>query len=86
MAKISRRIEVKTLMKVLRYSMDHGAQKKTNMATNCKMSYSRLIPLLNIMYRLDLMETLTDKSDRIAITEFGKEVLLDLEKNFTQPK
>jgi len=86
MAKISRRIEIKTMMKVLRYSQDHGAQKKTNMATNCKMSYSRFIPLLRVMFMLEVMQTLDDATDKIIITEFGKTVLADLEKNFTQPK
>jgi len=84
--KISRRVEIKTLIKVLRYLLDNGAQKKTNLATNCKMSYSRFIPLLRIMFTLDVAEMLNDSSDKIVITEFGKTVLSDLEKNYKPVK
>ena len=77
---ISRRIELRTLKKILEFSLIHGPQKKTNMATNCKMSYSRFIPLLNIMDILGLLEII---ESFIVITESGKSVLDKLQNNIT---
>lgn len=78
---ISRRIELRTLKKILEFSSVHGPQKKTNMATNCKMSYSRFIPLLNIMGILGLLEVIESPASFIVITDFGKIVLEKLENN-----
>lgn len=79
--KISRRIEVRTLKKILEFSSMHGPQKKTNMATNCKMSYSRFIPLLNVMGILGLLEIIESTGNYIVITDFGKNVLEQLQNN-----
>ena len=65
---ISRRIELRTLKKILEFSLIHGPQKKTNMATNCKMSYSRFIPVLNIMEMLELVEIIESTGNYIVIT------------------
>ena len=77
--KISKRIEINTLIKILDFSNTHGPQKKTNMATNCKMSYTRFIPILNIMVLLMLLEISGPFSD-IVITECGKKLLEILQK------
>lgn len=79
--KISRRIELRTLKKILEFSSMHGPQKKTNMATNCKMSYSRFIPLLNIMEILGLLDVVKSTGNYIVITDIGKIVLEKLQKN-----
>ena len=78
--RISRRIEVRTLRKILEFASLHGPQKKTNMATNCKMSYSRFIPLLNVMALLGLLEIVESTGNYIVITELGKIVLERLQK------
>ena len=79
--KISRRIELRTLKKILEFSLTNGPQKKTNMATNCKMSYSRFIPLLNIMEILGLLDVVKSTGNYIVITDIGKIVLEKLQKN-----
>jgi len=76
--KFSKRMEMKTFMKILSFSYEHGPQKKTNMATNCKMSYTRFIPILNLMILFDLLE-MQSTSDKIMITEYGKTVLEKLQ-------
>ena len=76
--KLSRRVEMKTFMKILLFSYDNGPEKKTNMATNCKMSYTRFIPILNLMMLFECLEIKKD-SDKISITEFGKKILLKLQ-------
>lgn len=79
--KISRRIELRTLKKILEFSLTNGPQKKTNMATNCKMSYSRFIPLLNIMEMFGLVEIVKSTGNYIVITDNGKIVLEKLQNN-----
>ena len=78
--KISKRIEINTLIKILDFSNTHGPQKKTNMATNCKMSYTRFIPILNIMALLMLLEITPGPVSEIIITEWGKKILDILQK------
>lgn len=76
--KLSRRVEMKTFMKILLFSYDKGPEKKTNMATNCKMSYTRFIPILNLMMLFECLE-IKDDTDKISITEFGKVILMKLQ-------
>jgi predicted transcriptional regulator len=78
---ISRRIEMQTLKKILEFSLTNGPIKKTNMATRCKMSYSRFIPLLNIMDILGLLDVIKETGNYIVITDFGKTVLDKLQNN-----
>jgi len=78
--KISRRIEMRTFTKVLEFASANGPQKKTNMATNCKMSYTRFIPLLNLMMLFGFLE-LDPALEVITITQLGKEVLERLTLN-----
>lgn len=79
--KISKRIEISTLIKILEFSNTNGPQKKTNMATNCKMSYTRFIPILNIMVLLMLLEIKDAPFCEIVITECGKKLLERLRKH-----
>ena len=65
---------MKTFMKILSFSFEAGPQKKTNMATRCKMSYTRFIPILNLMLVFNFLEQ-EDASKKITITEDGKKVL-----------
>jgi len=81
---ISRRIEMRTLKKILEFSLINGPIKKTNMATNCKMSYSRFIPLLNVMDMLGLLEVIESTGNFIVITDWGKNVLNKLENNIIE--
>ena len=76
--KIPSRIEVKTLKKILDYSNTNGPQRKTNIATHCKMNYTRFIPYLNVMIMLNLLENF---DNNVRITEFGKWILNEIEKN-----
>ncbi len=78
-SKIPYRIEVKTLKKILNYSNANGPQRKTNMATHCKMSYTRFIPYLNIMIILNLLELYNNNGVFVRITELGRWVLDQLE-------
>ena len=79
--KLSRRIEMRTLKKILEFSLSHGPQKKTNMATSCKMSYSRFIPVLNVMILLGLLEMCKTPTTIIVITQSGKNILDQLQNN-----
>ncbi len=81
---ISRRIEMRTLVKILEFSLTNGPIKKTNMATNCKMSYSRFIPVLNMMGILGLIEIIENTGNYIVITDFGKKVLDKLQNNIIE--
>ncbi len=72
---------MRTLKKILEFGVAHGPQKKTNMATNCKMSYSRFIPILNIMDILGLLEVVKTTGNYIVITDSGKKVLDKLQNN-----
>ena len=78
---VSRHIEIRTLKKILEFGATHGPQKKTNMATKCKMSYSRFIPILNIMDILGLLEVVKTTGNYIVITDSGKKVLDKLQNN-----
>ena len=69
---------MKTFLKLLSYSYEHGPEKKTNMATNCKMSYTRFIPILNIMMLFEFLE-IKENTDKISITQFGKNILVKLQ-------
>jgi len=77
--KVPARIEVKTLKKILNYSIRNGSQRKTNMATHCKMSYTRFIPYLNIMVIMNLLEIFEDDGYFVRITELGSLVINELE-------
>ena len=66
---------MKTLYKLLSYSYENGPQKKTNMATNCKMSYTRFIPILNQMMLFEFLVIENTPSGRVKITEIGKKIL-----------
>ena len=66
---------MKTFYKLLLYSYENGPQKKTNMATNCKMSYTRYIPILLQMVLFDFLEIENTPSGKVKITEAGKIVL-----------
>ena len=66
---------MKTFYKLLLYSYDNGPQKKTNMATNCKMSYTRFVPILHQMVLFGFLEIENTPSGRVKITELGKKVL-----------
>lgn len=73
--KVPNRIEVKTVKKILDYSNKIGAQRKTNMATHCKMSYTRFIPYLNILIIMNLLEIIENKGFFVIITELGRCVI-----------
>lgn len=77
--KIASRIEVNTLKKILNYSIKNGPQRKTNMATHCKMSYTRFIPYLNIMVILNLLEIVDNNGYFVIITELGRWVIDQLD-------
>ncbi len=79
--KISKRIEMRTLKKILKYSQDNGPQKKTNLATYTGMSYSRFILLLNMSIMMNFVVMLEEPSLLVAITEPGKVFLEKLLKN-----
>ena len=66
---------MKTFYKLLFYSYENGPQKKTNMATNCKMSYTRFVPILNQMILFNFLVIENTPSGRVKITQEGKEVL-----------
>ena len=72
---------MRTLKKILEFSLINGPIKKTNMATNCKMSYSRFIPILNVMGIFGLLEIIPSAGNFIVITEVGKSVLDKLQNN-----
>lgn len=78
--KYCRRVEMKTCLRVLSNSLKYGAQRKTNMATNCKMSYTRFIPFLNTMELFGLLLVLDDPVKLVTITEMGKSVLEVLQR------
>lgn len=69
------RLEMRTLVKVLSYALKYGAQRKTNIATNCKMSYTRFMPFLNTMVLFGLLQIIDDPSRLVSITDVGKSVL-----------
>ncbi len=77
--KIPSRIEVKTLKKILDHSYKKGPQRKTNMATNCKMSYTRFVPYLNIMVIMNLLEIVDSNGYFVIITELGRWVIDQLD-------
>lgn len=77
--KVPDRIEVKTLKKILDYSITNGPQRKTNMATHCKMSYTRFIPYLNMMIILNLLEIFDNNGFFVKITELGRWVIDQLD-------
>lgn len=77
--KVPARIEVKTLKKILEYSITNGPQRKTNMATNCKMSYTRFVPYLNILVIMNLLEIFENNGYFVKITELGRCVIDELE-------
>jgi len=77
--KVPDRIEIKTLKKILDYSYKKGPQRKTNMATNCKMSYTRFVPYLNIMVIMNLLEIVDNDGYFIIITELGRWVIDQLD-------
>lgn len=78
---ISKRIEIKSLKKILTYTNKHGPQKKTNLATYTGMSYSRFILLLNVSIMMNFIVMLEEPSLLVAITEPGKVFLEKLLKN-----
>lgn len=80
--KYCRRVEIKTCYKVLSNALKNGAQRKTNMATNCKMSYTRFIPFLNTMVLFGLLTIIEDPVKLVTITEMGKSVLEVLQRMF----
>ena len=64
-----------TFFKLLLYAYDNGPTKKTNMATNCKMSYTRFVPILKTMILFGFLEIEDTPSGRVKITERGKRIL-----------
>ena len=79
--KISDRIEVKSLKKLLKYTNQYGPQKKTNLATYTGMSYSRFMLVLNISIMMNFLQMVEEPSLAVAITEPGKVFLEKLLKN-----
>ena len=67
---------MKTLIKILSLSYKIGPQKKTNMATYCNMSYTRFIPILNMLKLFEFMEVKENNpTEFIQITQLGIDVL-----------
>ena len=66
---------MKTFYKLLLYSFDNGPQKKTNMATNCKMSYTRFVPILHQMVLFGFLQIEESPGGKVKITELGKTIL-----------
>ena len=82
--KYCKRVELKTLYKVLSSAIKYGAQRKTNMATNCKMSYTRFIPFLNTMVLFGLLIITEEPFKLVSITVMGKSVLEVLQRIFSE--
>lgn len=78
-AKYPQRVELKTLQKILEYCNFNGRQRRTNLATCCKMCYSRFIPYLNISLYFGLLQIIEDNGKFVIITETGKIVLEKLQ-------
>ena len=68
-------------MKILLFSYENGPQKKTNMATNCKMSYTRFKPILLWMVEFGFLKIYANPTEIITITEQGKEILQKIQNN-----
>jgi len=79
--KISDRLEMKSLRKILIYTNNHGPQKKTNLATYTSMSYSRFMLVLNTAIMMDFLQMLEEPSLLVAMTEPGRVFLEKLMKN-----
>ena len=79
-----KRVETKTCYKVLSNALKYGSQRKTNMATNCKMSYTRFIPFLNTMVLFGLLTIIEDPVKLVSITVMGKSVLEVLQRIFSE--
>lgn len=77
--KYSKRIEMKTFLKILSFANEHGPTKRTNMATNTKMSYTRFKPILEIMIVFGFLIMNMNGNQTIIITELGKQVLEKLQ-------
>ncbi len=60
--------------------MNMDQKKKTNMATHCKMSYTRFIPILNVMMAFEFLE-IKENSVKVSITQLGKKILLKLQND-----
>ena len=73
--KYSKRIEMKTFLKILSFANEHGPTKRTNMATNTKMSYTRFKPILETMIVFGFLIMNMNGNQTIIITEAGKQVL-----------
>ena len=80
--KIPKRIETKTLMRILNCLNHVGPQKRTNTSTYCNMSYSRFIPYLNFM--LGINAVILDPVQVLNITRIGKDLLEYLKANFDE--
>lgn len=77
--KYSKRIEMKTFLKILSFANEHGPTKRTNMATNTKMSYTRFKPILETMILMGFLIMNMNGNQTIIITELGKQVLEKLQ-------
>lgn len=76
--KISKRLEVATMMKILKFLDFIGPQRRTPLSLSLKMSYTRLIPILNTLELFKLVTIRGDKVKRVGITVRGKCILLNL--------
>lgn len=71
--KIPKRMEIKTMMRILMTLDNNGPQKRTNTSTYCNMSYSRFIPYMNFMIVISVL--MLDPSQILHITQLGKKLL-----------
>lgn len=77
--KYPQRVELQTLKKILEYCNFNGQQRRTNLATCCKMCYSRFIPYLNLSVYFGLLKIIENNGKYIIITPTGKFVLEKLQ-------
>ena len=79
MKKYPQKIYLKTLENILDYCNLNGAQRRTNLATGCNMSYTRFIPYLNLLEYFGMLKILKKEGEFILITESGKSALKKLQ-------
>lgn len=84
MSKLLQRAEIKTMIKILDTVHQSQLQKRTNLATVCKMSYDQFVKYVEILILFELLEIcpLTKTSKTVKITKIGINILRKLQKTY----
>lgn len=80
--KIPKRVETRTLVRILNYLHINGPQKRTRTSTYCNMSYSRFIPYTTFMISASMI-SMEGPAQLLIITQLGKDLLEFLQANST---